>query len=195
MIQYQQYLIEKYGLQIIHIEKNNINGSSYRFFIKHIKEKEPSQSNQKCIDKYLDEEKQLYLNTDKPYEKFRLGSEKIRNDLCAFIQEANNNNKTVIGYGASTKGNIILQYCGFTKQDIPFIADRNPRKYGGWTIDSGIPIISEKKARSLKPDYFLVLPYYFLSEMIYREHEFLEGGGKFIVPIPEVHIIDRTVFD
>ena len=143
----------------------------------------------------MNDENKLNLNREDPYKNFREGSEKIREDLHDFIEKENNRNKTIIGYGASTKGNIILQYCGFTKEDIPFIADRNPMKYGGWSVGSDIPIISEEEARAMKPDYFLVLPYYFLSEMIFREKEFLKSGGKFIVPIPEVHTIDHTVFD
>jgi hypothetical protein len=185
-----KYLLEKHGLKIVDIEKNDINGSSYRFYVKHSNGEDSS--NQKRIDAYINEEKNLYLNTDRPYERFRKGSEMIRDDLRAFVNKVNFENKTVIAYGGSTKGNIILQYCKFTKEDIPFVADRNPRKYGGWTVGSGIPIISEEEARAMKPDYFLVLPYYFLSEMINREREFLEQGGKFIVPIPKVHTVDRS---
>ncbi len=97
--------------------------------------------------------------------------------------------KLVIGYGASTKGNVILQYCDIGTELLPCLADRNPRKHGARTLGTNIPIISEEEARSMKPDYFLVLPYHFLSEMAEREKEFIAGGGRFIVPVPTVQLV------
>lgn len=188
-----QYLCKKHGLKIVDVEKNNVNGSSYRFYVRKKEGPESSQEGKKRLKILLEEEKALHLDEEGPYEKFRLGTKKIQKDLVEFIRgEAARGKKTFI-CGASTKGNVILQYCGLTKKDIPFAADRNPIKWGGWTIGTNIPIISEEEARQRKPDYFLVLPYYFMEEMVKREREFLERGGKFIVPVPEVHCLDQSI--
>ena len=92
-------------------------------------------------------------------------------------------------YGASTKGNTILQYCGLDASVIPYAADRNPDKWGSETIGTGIPIIGEEESRAMNPDYYLALPWHFLEEFLEREQEFLGRGGRFIVPLPEVRIV------
>lgn len=93
-------------------------------------------------------------------------------------------------YGASTKGNTILQYVGLDQSVIPYAADRNPDKWGSETIRTGIPIISEEDSRAMNPDYYLVLPWHFLSEFIGREQAFFARGGRFIVPLPRVAFVD-----
>jgi hypothetical protein len=95
----------------------------------------------------------------------------------------------VVGYGASTKGNVILQYCNIVPDLLPCLADRNRRKHGARTLGTNIPIVSEEEARAMNPDYFLVLPYHFLSEMLEREKDFLERGGRFIVPVPTIQLV------
>ena len=97
--------------------------------------------------------------------------------------------KEFFGYGASTKGNVVLQYCQFDDQMIPYIAEVNPDKYGSFTPGTKIPIISESEAKSKKPDYFLVLPWHFKDNIIEREHLFLSSGGKLIFPLPEINIV------
>jgi hypothetical protein len=84
---------------------------------------------------------------------------------------------------------VLLQYCDLNEKVIPYAAERNPRKWGTATLGSNIPIISEEEARSMKPDYFLVLPYHFLDEMLAREKEFIDRGGKFIIPVPTVKVV------
>ena len=105
------------------------------------------------------------------------------------IRSLNADGKTVLGYGASTKGNVLLQFCGLTNEDIPAIADVNEDKFGCYTPGTAIPIISESEARSMKPDYFLVLPWHFKNGILERETEFLSDGGKMIFPFPEIEII------
>jgi len=118
-------------------------------------------------------------------------SKNIRNhkkNLINLVRKIKKDGKTIIGYGASTKGNVLLQYCGFSKKHISAIADRNPNKYGHFTPGTGIPIISEKKAREAKPDYFLVLPWPFRDEFIKREKSYFAQGGKFIFPLPKIDV-------
>jgi hypothetical protein len=94
-----------------------------------------------------------------------------------------------MGYGASTKGNVLLQFCGFTKKEIPAIAEVNQDKFGSFTPGTLIPIISESEARTSKPDYFLVMPWHFRENLLSRESEYIQGGGKMIFPLPEVEIV------
>ena len=96
----------------------------------------------------------------------------------------------MLGYGASTKGNVILQYCGLTPEQIPAIAEVNPDKYGAFTPGSHIPIISEADAHAKKPDYFLVMPWHFRENLVQREADFLRRGGKMIFPLPEISIAE-----
>ena len=97
--------------------------------------------------------------------------------------------KTVIGYGASTKGNTTLQYYGLGPEHLAAIAERQPQKYGLLTAGSWIPIISEDEMRTRKPDYLFVLPWHFMNEFVDRERDFLKAGGKFIIPLPELQVI------
>ncbi|MCI0381722.1 MAG: methyltransferase, partial [Chlamydiae bacterium] len=105
----------------------------------------------------------------------------------AFLEKQKREGKKVLGYGASTKGNTILSYYGINSILLPFVADRNPMKWGRETV-TRISIISEEEARKMKPDYFLVFPYHFMNEFIQRESNFLKSGGKFISPIPKLTI-------
>ena len=99
--------------------------------------------------------------------------------------------KKIFLYGASTKGNTLLQYYGLTNKDIPYAAERTKTKWGKYTIGSGVKILSEKDARKLKPDYFFVMPYGFINEFIKREKKWLKSGGKFILPYPKFKIVNK----
>jgi hypothetical protein len=105
------------------------------------------------------------------------------------VQSLVRDGKRILGYGASTKGNVLLQFCGFGPREIPAIAEVNPEKFGAYTPGSLIPIVSEKEARAMRPDYFLVLPWHFKSIIVQREKEYLASGGKLIFPLPEIEIV------
>lgn len=122
-------------------------------------------------------------------EKFELSILKHRNELVDLIDQINQGGKKVFGYGASTKGNILLQYCALTERDIPFIAEVNEDKFGCFTPGTKIPIISEAEARAMKPDYFLVLPWHFKSSIIRREMKYLKSGGHLIFPLPIIEVV------
>ena len=106
-----------------------------------------------------------------------------------FINEKIKQSKKIYLYGASTKGNTVLQYYGLTHKEIPFGAERSPEKWGKYTIGTGIKIIPEKIARNLKPDYFFVTPWGFIKEFIKREESWLRNGGSFILPFPKFRLI------
>ena len=116
----------------------------------------------------------------------------LNKKLCLdFLTKAKENNKKVFVYGASTKGNTLLQYYGINHKLIPFAAERSPEKWGKYTIGSGIKIISEQKARELKPDYFFALPYGFITEFIKREKNWIRKGGSFLLPYPNFKKINK----
>ena len=124
-----------------------------------------------------------------PYDAFRRRIEKARDDLVTFITAEQARGKRTYVYGASTKGNTLLQYCKLDASKIVAAAERNPEKWGCRTPLTGIPIISESESRAAKPDYFLVLPWHFRAEFIQREIAFLNQGGQLVFPLPEFEIV------
>ena len=141
------------------------------------------------INWLLQQEVEMGLNTEAPYAAFKERVFKQRKNLVNLITALVADGKKVFGYGASTKGNVLLQFCGFTPAQIPYIAEVNEQKFGAYTPGTLIPIISEKEAKAMKPDYFLVLPWHFKHSILERESEYMEQGGKFIFPLPEIEIV------
>jgi len=129
------------------------------------------------------------LATPRPFRDFEERVFRHKDDLSRLIRTLVADGKKVLGYGASTKGNVVLQFCNFTQAEIPAIAEVNPEKFGRMTPGTHIPIISEAEARAMKPDYFLVLPWHFKDGILRREREYLADGGRFIFPFPEIEII------
>ena len=129
------------------------------------------------------------LNTPRPYREFEERVFRHREDLTRLVRSLNADGKKILGYGASTKGNVVLQFCNLTAKDIPAIAEVNTEKFGRITPGSHIPIISEAEARAQKPDYFLVLPWHFKEGILRREKDYLASGGRFIFPFPEIEIV------
>jgi hypothetical protein len=107
----------------------------------------------------------------------------------SFLNKKKYEGKTIFLYGASTKGNTLLQYYGINNKLIPYAAERSPEKWNKYTVGTGIKIISEKKARRMKPDFFLVTPWGFIDEFKKREIKWRKTGGKFIVPFPKMKIV------
>ena len=105
------------------------------------------------------------------------------------LQSLRADGKRILGYGASTKGNVVLQFCGIGPDTIEAIAEVNSEKFGAVTPGSHIPIISESEARAMRPDYFLVLPWHFKDGILQREGDYLAAGGKMIFPFPEIEIV------
>jgi NDP-4-keto-2,6-dideoxyhexose 3-C-methyltransferase len=129
------------------------------------------------------------LNESRPYHDFGKWVERVREDVVGFIKQQVGRQKKVYVYGASTKGNTMLQYFGLDNSLIRAAAERNPDKWGKVTVGTRIPIVSEEEARAAKPDYFLVLPYHFIEEFREREKDYLFSGGRFIVPLPHFTLI------
>jgi len=169
-----KYLFEKNGLEMFKIERNNVNGGSYRIYARHYKGT-PIAFKEKC--------------TLKDIMAFVKRIEDNRKRCVDFIKNEVAKGKKIYVYGASTKGNAILQYYGLDHTLITAASERSPEKWGKYTIGSWIPIVSEEDARKANPDYFLVLPWAFFDEFYKREEEWRLRGGKFIVPLPEFRVV------
>ena len=171
-----KYLFENNGLEIFKISKNEINGGSYRFYCRKFKTgsiKLPNENVLKMMKNFV----QRVIDN--------------KNKTLRFIKAQHKAGKKIFLYGASTKGNTVLQYYGLNEKIIPYAAERSPFKWGKYTIGSGIKIISEKEAKKLKPDFFFVTPWGFIKEFINREKKWLNEGGKFIVPFPNMKVIGK----
>lgn len=180
-------LLESCGLRVVDVQMNGINGGS--FAVTACKQKASYHSNLPIINWMLQQEADMGLDTPKPYREFESKVFQHRKNLVGLIDAIHNDKKVILGYGASTKGNVLLQFCGITSDQIPYIAEVNEQKFGCFTPGTNIPIISEAEAHLMKPDYFLVLPWHFKHNILEREQAFIERGGKFIFPLPEIEIV------
>ncbi len=180
-------ILEKNGLKIIDVATNSINGGSFSVNAAH---KESSfSSNDPIIEWLLDKEERLNLASLEPYLEFGKRVIQHRNDLVDLVSKLNKSGKLIVGYGASTKGNVLLQYCGFNQNDIKCIAEINEDKFNSFTPGTLIPIQSVNEVLKMKPDYMLVLPWHFRESIIEREQEYIKNGGKLIFPLPDIEII------
>ncbi len=181
-------ILQAAGLKLVDVVMNNVNGGSFA-----VTATKASNSalkvNHAVINWLLEQEDRMGLNTPRPFRDFEERVFRHRDDLVRLVRALVADGKKVLGYGASTKGNVTLQFCGFTSADIPAIAEVNVEKFGCFTPGTHIPIVPEKDARAMKPDYFLVLPWHFKDGILRREKDYLAAGGKMIFPFPEIEII------
>ena len=181
-------IFDKAGFKIIDLEFNNINGGSFAITLAKKKSKKYTEIS-KLINWLLKKEDIFNYNHPKTFHHFFENVQKHKKILRDLLLNLKDMKKNVMGYGASTKGNVILQYCNINSSLIPYVGEVNKYKFNKFTPGSKIKIISENKARSLKPDYFLVLPWHFKSFIINKEKEFLSKKGKLIFPLPDIEII------
>lgn len=180
-------ILEAADMKVVDVVMNGINGGS--FAVTAAKKHSKVPTNNAVIDWLLEQEDRMGLHTPRPYREFEERVYRHRDDLRRLLDGLNADGKRVLGYGASTKGNVVLQFCGLTEKDIPAIAEVNPEKFGAFTPGTRIPIVSEADAHAMQPDYYLVLPWHFKEGILQREAEYMARGGKFIFPFPEIEII------
>jgi len=193
-----EYLIKQHNLKTVDVELNDINGGSFRIYVR------KNDSNDELfatapyrdvctfrIKSLLEYERKLNLNAPETYTSWFEKLLEIRKQTVDFVKSEKSKGNTIWGYGASTKGNTLLQWYGLDNTLIEAIAERNPQKYGKRTVGTNIEIKSEAEMRQAKPDYLLILPWHFISEFKNREEEYLDSGGKFIVPLPQFKIISK----
>jgi len=184
-----EFVLSKFNLKVVDIQLNDINGGSFRVVVQH-KEKSIDNKSLEHITELREKEKNLSLHTNRQFDAFikRINDEKDK--LVTFIKNEVSRGKTVHCYGASTKGNTLLQFYNLDKKLVQFIADKNPDKWGRRTIGTDISIISEEESHSMNPDYFLILPWHFIKEFKEREKDYLKNGGKLLVPLPQFKVIE-----
>jgi SAM-dependent methyltransferase len=185
-------ICEMGGVKIFKISFNDINGGSIRCYTTH-KENSvfDSEENMKLMYDTIAKEDANEYHTVKPYIDFQQRINVLKKDLNDLLTNLKNEGKRIHIYGASTKGNTILQWCNIDKNLIDYAAERNPDKYGAMTLGTGIPIISEAESRAMNPDYYLVLPWHFKEEFLEREKNAIENGTGFIFPVPKIEIYKK----
>jgi len=187
-----EHILRRAGMKIVRISMNAINGGSIRCHATHENNyKFDNREYKTSLDMVRQEEFELELDTDKPYKIFQERINVHREDLSALLKGLKAKGKKIHIYGASTKGNTILQWCGINNSLIDFAADRNPDKDGARTLGTDIPIISEEKSRAMHPDYYLVLPWHFKTEFLEREKDALDRGVGMIFPLPTIEIVKK----
>lgn len=191
-------LLEKNGFKLVDCQLNSVNGGSFRIYAQRSDSDKSSFADQSFrdvgnyrIESTLAYEEKLNLGSSETWLEFFSRIEALKKKTRDFIISEKSLGKKIWAYGASTKGNTLLQYFGLDSSLIEGIAERSSYKFGLKTVGTNIPICSETEMREKNPDYLLVLPWHFISEFLERENEFLERGGKFIVPCPEFNIIGK----
>jgi NDP-4-keto-2,6-dideoxyhexose 3-C-methyltransferase len=183
-----EYLLDKNGFQLIDMEHNNVNNGSYRVYCGLKNGRPPTMPNgAEHITHFRATE--AGIDTKEVHAEFYRRIEERKKQCVDFVKDAVSKGKRVWVYGASTKGNTILQYYGLDHSLIEGAAERSPEKWGKYTVGTGIPIYSEEDARKAQPDYFLVLPYTFFDEFYRREADWRSKGGQFIVPLPDFRVV------
>ncbi len=182
-------LMKRHNLSIFDASTNHVNGGSTRVFITHSENNRKPSANLEKL--YVNEEK-MNLYDAATYTNFYKKIVNLKNKVHDFITKEIDKEGIVLGLGASTKGNILLQLFGITKEMLPYISERNPQKVGLRTLGTDIGLISEERARDMKPSCMLVLPWYFKQEIVRREADYLQQGGKLLFPMPYPHIVDKN---
>lgn len=191
-----QYLLDQHAMQIVDCQLNDVNGGSFRMYIRKNNANPTTFATAPYRDvalyrvqSVLSHESHLQLKDPQTYLDFYKKSCDLRDQTLSFMRQERARGKKIWAYGASTKGNTLLQWWGVDNTLIDGIAERQPMKYGLRTVGTNIPITSDEAMRAANPDYLLVLPWHFIESFVRREKEFLDRGGKFIVPCPTFAVI------
>jgi hypothetical protein len=183
------WMAEKVGFKILDIDFNEINGGSFNLIL--TKKNSPYAPKLDKINQAILKENNLDLDNLQVYKDFYNKINQVKKDILDFLTKMRSEKKLVLGYGASTKGNVLLQFCEINPSLLPAIAEVNEDKFGRFTPGTGIPIISESEAKKMNPDYFLVLPWHFKNAILQKERIYLQDGGKLIFPLPFFEIISK----
>jgi SAM-dependent methyltransferase len=185
-----EFVLKHANMKIFNVTLNDINGGSIRCYATHAGNfRYKNEQYMENIKALRQQEFDLELDTDKPYKNFQDRINVHKEELISLLKRLKKEGKKIHIYGASTKGNTILQWCGIDNRLIDVAAERNPDKYGAFTLGTDIPIVSEADSRAMNPDYYLVQPWHFKEEFVERERETLEKGVGLIFPLPTIEII------
>jgi len=183
-------MLDKAGLKVVDLEFNDVNGGSFSVTAAPRASRHAEAT--ELVERTLRKEDELLLAADRTYRDFAGRAADHKRALVGLLRDLKQQGKKVFGYGASTKGNVLIQYCGIDPQLVSCIAEVNEDKFGAFTPRSLIPIVSEAEARRQKPDYFIVFPWHFRAGILKREEAFLRGGGQFIFPLPRIDIVSAA---
>jgi C-methyltransferase C-terminal domain/Putative zinc binding domain/Methyltransferase domain len=182
-----KWLADKVGLAIYNVECNDVNGGSFAVTLGRNRRVAPRPGGR--AERLLDEERRMGFESLRPFEAFRSCVLTHKHNLRERLEDVRARGMKVLGYGASTKGNVILQFAGIDRALLPAIAEVNDDKFGCVTPGTWIPIISETDARAAKPDYFMVLPWHFRAGIVQREAAYLRAGGRLLFPLPTIDVV------
>ncbi|MBP2302744.1 class I SAM-dependent methyltransferase [Azospirillum picis] len=184
------------GLRIFRAAINGMNGGSIRCFVCHDgNTRLGTPGDRAFLDALRAREHGMGLGGARPYHAFQARAEALRDELTRRLREIRASGERIHVYGASTKGNVLLQWCGIDGSLVDCAADRNPAKVGASTPGTGIPIRSEAESRALKPDWYLVLPWHFRQEFLERERATIMAGTKLLFPLPRIGVVDAETYD
>ncbi|MGK8507295.1 class I SAM-dependent methyltransferase [Nocardia asiatica] len=182
-----EWMARRCGFVVLEVERNTVNGGSFALTLG--KQGVPSPADAAALDLLRQQESALGLHSPQPYADFAKRVDQHREQVRDFFDRSRKAGLRTLGYGASTKGNVVLQHCGIGPEDLACIAEVNDDKFGKFTPGSAIPIVSEAEARALAPDQFFVLPWHFRAMMLERESAFRATGGRLVFPLPELDVV------
>ncbi|OYR15940.1 class I SAM-dependent methyltransferase [Brucella thiophenivorans] len=185
-----RYMAHRHHLKVIDVDELPTHGGSLRVYLAHNTSKRKAGPR---VSALLKREQAFGINDISTYEQFAEKTRRTKRDLLSFLIAAKNSGKRICGYGAPGKGNTLLNYCGIGTDFLDFTVDRNPYKHGRFTPGMHIPIYDTTMIDSYKPDYILILPWNFKDEIVRQMQHVAEWGGKFIIPIPHVTLIDPAL--
>lgn len=183
-----EWMARAVGLVVTTAELTDVNGGSLCVTL--VKDPTRHKVDTAGLERVRGREAELGLDTPAPYETFARRVREHRATLRGFLDESRAAGKLTLGYGASTKGNVVLQYCGVDERDLPVIGEVSPGKHGCFTPGTGIPIVSEEDAKARRPDQLLVLPWVHRTGFVEREQDFLAGGGRMVFPLPTLSAVE-----
>ena len=181
------WMFERSNLKILDVNFNPVNGGSFRVAAVRADSDYPEAKS--LVESIISNESKNGIESLQRYELFAASVKQHKGKFLEYLETLRMSDAKLAGYGASTKGNVLLQYCGITDEVLPYIIEINPDKFGKYTPGTRIPIISEDEAKSLRFDHLLVLPWPFRDNIIERERQYLEQGGRMIFPLPEIQIV------
>jgi len=184
-----RYLMKTNGLHLHHAEENRVNGGSAIVFISHI---DKSMKDSDELSRLINEEESLGLYEADAYKNFYSRMNDLKFKVNKYIDSEISKGNLILGLGASTKGNVLLQYFGLDKKKIPFISEKQKSKVGLKTLGSDIDLISEEAAYLKNPSCMLVLPWYFKDEIVAREKDYIQNGGALLFPMPYAHLVTQN---
>jgi SAM-dependent methyltransferase len=181
-----KWLADRVGLRILDVDVNDVNGGSFAVMLGR---RRPDRAAAARVNELLAREASMGCGSVATFQEFAARVLAHRSELVEMLESIRARGETVLGYGASTKGNVLLQFAGIDPSLLPAIAEVNADKFGCVTPGTWIPIISEADAHARKPAYFLVLPWHFRSGIVQRESRYLADGGRLIFPLPHVEVV------